>query len=592
MIIAMKKPLKIILIVIPAILLVLAALLLPRAVRHWQLNRALDQEHFEWIPARRGNIYDCEGNLIATTAPAYDIYLDCQLIDSQEVWKEKTLALAPKLAAILPERTAAGWWEYLQSGREKGNRYLKIAKDLSQQTRDSIARLPIFNMPSLRGGAIYEFHLKRSHPYDSLARRVIGYVRGENSHVGIEGYYDTYLRGTDGSKVIRSGWYKGERRQRVRGYSVPKNGADAKLTLSMPLQALADSALRAGIGDDLDISSGCVVVMEVKTGAIRAMVNLSRGKMSYESSRLRERYNDAIAHVYEPGDILQTMTLASLLRDGNLRSLNTTIPTRHGILPNMPQDVRLKDYERQYKTDSISVLDAFALSSRYAMAYMASEAYDKTRDYYTEGLRNFCLPKETVIGIEGLREVDITNPDGYYWDDATLSGMANGRGLTMAPLDILSFYNTIANKGCMVRPRLLDAIYNKTDTLVVHRRYTEVLRKEVFPAHVADSLTRALMAVTESGTGTRLRDARYAVAGKTGTSRQIIHIGFDEKGRMIDPYLDEQGRFQTAATFAGFFPADAPKYSIICVLYSVPCRKTYFGGMLPAQIVKDIVSGI
>ena len=572
---------------------VLAGYVMPRYIRHRRMLRALDQERFEWIPARRGNIYDCDGNLIATSQLVYDIHLDCQIIEDPEVWKEKTLALAPKLAALLPERTAAEWWEYLQLGRRNRNRYLKIAKDISPQKKDSIARLPIFNMPSLRGGAIYGTCLKRSYPYDSLARRVIGYVRpGDNGHIGVEGYYDYYLRGADGSKAFRSGWYKGERRQLVTGYTEPKNGADAKLNLSMPLQSLADSALRAGIGDDLDIASGCVVVMEVKTGAVRAMVNLSRGKMSYESSRLWERYNDAIAHSYEPGEVLQTMTLASLLRDGNLRSLNTKIPTRHGILPNMPQDVHVKDYERQFKTDSISILDAFALSSHYGMAYVATEAYDKSREYYTEGLRSFCIPKETVIGIEGLREVDITNPNGYYWEDTTLPGMANGHGLAMTPLDILSFYNTIANKGSMARPHLLHAIYNKTDSLVVHRRYTEVLRKEVFSAQVADSLTRALLAVTESGTGTRLRDARYPVAGKTGTARQIIRVHYDNKGRLIDPYHDEEGRFLTAATYAGFFPADDPKYSIICVLYSVPCRKTYYGGTLPAMVVKDIVDRI
>ena len=576
----MNKPLKITLIAVAsAFALFVCGSIIYRNIHRWQMYHALDQERVEWIPARRGNIYDCDGNLIATSQLVYDIHLDCQMIESPEEWNEKTLALAPKLAALLPERTAAEWWEYLQYGRNNSNRYLKIAKDVSPEMRDSIARLPVFNMPSLKGGAIYTSCQQRSHPYDSLARRVIGYVRpGDNGHIGIEGYYDYYLRGADGSKAIRSGWYKGERRHLVTGYT--------------PLQALADSALRAGIGDDLDIASGCVVLMEVKTGAIRAMVNLSRGKMSYESSRLWERYNDAIAHSYEPGEVLQTMTLASVLRDRNLTSLNTKIPTRHGILSNMPQDIHLKDYERQFKTDSISVLDGFALSSHYAMAFVATEAYDKARDYYTEGLRNFCLPKETVIGIEGLREVDITNPNGYYWEDTTLPGMANGHGLTMTPLDILSFYNTIANKGCMARPHLLHAIYNKTDSLVVHRRYTEILRKEVFSAQVADSLTRALLAVTESGTGTRLRDARYPVAGKTGTARQIVHVYYDDKGRLVNPYRDEQGRFQTAATYAGFFPADDPKYSIICVLYSVPCRKTYFGGTLPAMVVKDIVDRI
>ena len=153
------------------------------------MYRALDQERFEWIPASRGNIYDCDGNIIATSQLVYDIHLDCQIIEDPEVWKEKTLALAPKLAALLPERTAAEWWEHLQYGRQYDNRYLKIAKDVSPEMRDSIAKLPIFDMPSLKGGAIYTSCLRRSYPYDSLARRVIGYVRsGDNGHIGVEGY--------------------------------------------------------------------------------------------------------------------------------------------------------------------------------------------------------------------------------------------------------------------------------------------------------------------------------------------------------------------------------------------------------------------
>lgn len=364
------------------------------------------------------------------------------------------------------------------------------------------------------------------------------------------------------------------------------------ITLSMPMQALADSALRAGIGEDMDIASGCVVVMEVATGAIRAMVNLSRGTMPYDSDRLWERYNDAIAHSYEPGEVLQTMTLASVFRDGHLHSLSTKMPTSHGIRPYMSQDARLTNYERQSKTDSISVLDAFAISSHYGMARLATDAYEESTKYYATGLRHFCLPAKTDIGIEGLGEVDITNPEGVYWNDSTLSCMANGKCITMVPMDILSFYNTIANKGQMVQPYLLEKYWNNGDTTLCHSNGGDILRRDVLSGGVADSLTRALVAVTESGTGSVLKGARYPVAGKTGTARQVLRVSTDETGHPLDPYCDEEGRFQTAATYAGFFPAESPRYSIICVLYSRPCNKTYFGGTLPALIVKDFVDGI
>ena len=563
-----------------------------RLVNRMLLVSSLQEERVEIIPARRGDLFDCEGNLVAMSVPVYDVHLDCSIIESPVYWKEQTLALAPKLAALLPEHTAAEWWDYLQYGRQTGNRYLKIGKNLSPETKDSIARLPVFNLPPLKGGAIYTSGTRRVYPYDSLARRTLGYVREtQNIKVGIEGNYDFYLRGHDGSTTVRTGWYKGKKERLVTQTEKVYDGADGMITLSMPLQALADSALRAGIGDDLDIEAGCVILMEVETGCIRAMVNLSRGKMSYESTRLWERYNYAIGHSYEPGEVLQTMTLASLLRDGCLHSLETEMPTRHGILPDMPQDLQLKEYEREHRTDCISVADAFALSSHYGLAYLATEAYDASRKYYTESLRSMCLPYGLNISLKGLQEMDITRPGGYYWEPSTLSRIANGYAITMVPLDILSFYNTIANKGQMVRPHVMERVWEGSTT-VFNNPSGGVVRADVFSAAVADTLTRALMAVTESGTGSRLADARYPVAGKTGTARQIIQVHYNEKGQLIDPYHDDQGRFKTAATYAGFFPADAPKYSIICVLYSVPCRKTYFGGTLPALIVKDIINGI
>lgn len=559
-------------------------------IQRWRLLRSLDEERVYSIPARRGDIFDTDGNLIATSKIAYDIHLDCAMIDNQEEWRDKTLELAPKLSLLFPERNAAEWWQYLQNGKEKGKRYLSIAKGVDYRTKDSLASFPIFNMGKFKGGAIYDSYYAREYPYDSLARRVIGYTRpGLNSRVGIEGSMDCFLSGTEGKRTVRYGWVKGQRRNLETKMTPPQPGMDVKLSLSINMQALADSALRANIGNDYDIQSGCVVLMEVKTGAIRAMVNLSRGTASYETERLWERYNDAIAHHYEPGEVIQTMTLASVLRDRFVESIDENIPTCHGVLEYYPQDIHLLDYERSSRSNKISIREGFAISSRYTAGHLATTYYSDAAKYFAEGIRGFCYPEKANFDVEGFRPVDITNPEGYYWQNSSLPSLANGYCLTMTPLDILSFYNTIANHGQMVRPYLVQAI--GPDAALNKTHNTTLLKKDVLSAAVADTLKQALGYVVTEGTAQLLKNTKFPIAGKTGTAFQILNPN-NENRLPDDPYHDIAGRKKTAATFVGFFPADNPQYSIICVLFSKPCAQTYYGGRLPAQVVRDIVNAL
>ena len=554
----MKKPLKITLIILTSLtVLAVAGVGAYRYVGHRYDVKQQEKTRFS---GHRGDFYDTRGNLIVSTERLYGRYLDCLVVEDEEEWKQKTLVLAPGLASLFPERSAAEWWEYLQEGRRLGKRYLPIARGLSKQQEDSLKALPLFNESPFRGGGIIKSYLQRTYPYDSLARRTLGYVKGGIA-IGIEGKYNKLLPG-----------WKNE------------HARDLHLTLDMSLQQVADSALRAAMGDDTHLQAGCVLVMDVRSGALRAMVNLSRGVPSHEHPRLWERYNDAIAHLYEPGEVLQTMALVSALRDGNLHSLDETIPTHHGELKHYQADPRIREYEVENNATDISVLKGFCLSSHYVMAYLTTRHYDAFHRYYVESVRNYCLPESVDLDIEGLRPVDITNPGGYYWTHSTLASLANGFSLVMAPLDILSFYNTIANKGTMVKPFLVEAI---GDSLVS----PVILKEDVIPPFVADTLTRALRQVVLDGTAVRLKKARYPVAGKTGTASQIIKP-YDEKGLASDPYHDKDGRHSTAATFAGFFPADDPQYSIVCTIFSNPCEKTYFGGGLPVQVALDVVNSI
>lgn len=557
-------------------------------IAHWRFIRSMDEEVRYILPASRGDIYDANGKVIATSKEAYDVNLDCAIIQDNAEWKEKTLDLAPQLAALFPERGAAEWWDYLQDGRSRNKRYLRIAKGILPEKKDSMARLPIFDMKPLEGGAIYESYQVRVYPYDSLARRTIGYSRpGGERKVGIEGKWDESLRGTDGYSVYKYNRIEGRGHKKETERVEAIAGFDVHTTLSMPIHAVADSALRAVLNAEEELESGCLILMEVHTGAIRAMVNLSKGMRGYDSGKAWERYNSAIASLYEPGEVLQTMTLASILRDGYMHSLDETVPTNHGILPDYQQDLHLLDYERSNRADCISLKEGLAQSSKYVFGKLATDYYSGSKVYFTEGIGTWCLPDGFSFDILGFQNVDITNPEGLYWKSGTLPSVANGYALVMTPLDILSFYNTIANRGNMVQPYLVETLQRGKDNYYQHM--TSILKSHAMAPAVADTLTKALRYVTTDGTGRRLQDAKVPVAGKTGTARQILNP-YDEHGLSDDPYHDNEGRQKTVATYAGFFPADAPQYSVICVLYSYPSRKTFFGGTYPALVVRELVN--
>ena len=563
-------------------------ILIHRRAARWRFLRSMEAEVRYTLTAPRGDIYDANGDVIATSKDVYDVHLDCAIIQGEAEWKEKTLDLAPQLAAMFPERGAAEWWDYLQDGRNKNKHYLRIAKGISPEKKDSLARLPVFDMRPLEGGAIYESYQVRVYPYDSLARRVIGYsLPGGERRIGIEGRWDADLRGTDGYSVYKYNRMEGRGHMKETERVEAVAGMDVHTTLSMPIQMRADSALRSVLNGDEDLESGCLILMEVHTGAIRAMVNLSKGKRNYDSGKAWERYNHAIASSYEPGEVLQTMTLASVLRDGYKQSLDEVVPTSHGILPDYPQDRHLVDYERSRGTDRISLKEGLALSSKYVFGKLATEYYSGSELYYTEGIGDWCLPDGFDFDVLGFRKVIMTNPEGPYWKGSTLPSLANGHAMVMTPLDILSFYNTIANRGTMVQPYLVEAVQRGKGTYYQHM--TGVLKAHAMALAVADTLSRALRYVTTDGTGRRLQDAKVPIAGKTGTSRQILNP-YDEHGLAEAPYHDKEGRWKTASTYAGFFPADDPRYSVVCVLFSYPCQKTFFGGTYAGRVVKDLVN--
>ena len=547
----------------------------------------------------RGNIIDCNGRLLAMSYPIYDIHMDCTVMKAEygkmknrekgqmkeQEWLDKARLLSQGLAELVPGTNAEKIFNQIKDSRARGRKYLMVAKGVDRSTMLKIKALPLYKEGANKGGMIVETRNVRKYPYGKLARRTIGFVRDNKGlpeeeikgNPGLEGRYDAILHGKDGREYLKQ-----TDRGRVRNYDSSYvravDGKDLRTTLNIDYQDVADRALRERIDSLDDLSGACLVLMEVKTGAIRAMVNLSRDPN--RGNAFEEITNFAIGRRCEPGSVFKTVTLLSVMSDGIYKSLDETIPTNHGIVKNtrMKQDVHILDWEREHKTKEISILDGFKISSNYVFGTLAVQNYASNPRQYVEKVYSYGLGDSFDFDLEGLLTPLIPDPKSKTWSNTTLGTMGFGYATEETPLHILTFYNAIANKGRMVKPYLVEDI-EKAGT-IIDRRGPSVLNASICSRAIADTMTRALLSVTEEGTARRLKSAKCKVAGKTGTSFATFENG---------QYSDAAGRRQYQGTFVGYFPAEDPQYSVICAVYSKPTRTSYQGGGIPAAVIKTLV---
>lgn len=521
----------------------------------------------------RGNILDCKGRLLAMSYPVYILHMDCT-VGKEDEWQEKLPELAEGLHGIFPERTAAQYCKMIRLAREAGQRYLVIGRPVDHKTLGKVKALPLYREGRNKGGLIIEQKNTRRYPYGTLARRTIGFVRESNpgvsnNLVGIEGKFNDVLHGKDGKEWFRQ-TDKGKVVQNFdSAYVKAVDGKDIITTIDIDYQEMADNALRAQIDGNSDIEGACLVLMEVRTGAIRAMVNL---KHNPSTGRFEEIENMAVGKRHEPGSVFKTVTLMSVLSDHYIDSLNTLIPTNHGRIPEARvDDQHIRDHELKDHTSTISVIDGFKISSNYVFAKLALDNYGKNVDKLMKHFKEYGLTEKFDFDLDGLQTPNIPRPE----HPTDLARVGYGYATELTPLQVLTYYNAIAGKGRMMKPYLVEG--------------PEVLDRSICSQAVADTLTRALKAVTEDGTAKwSLLGCKVPVAGKTGTS-----FGTFPKGqRGADPYHDPSGRRKYQGTFVGFFPADDPKYSVISTVYSYPTIRSYQGGGIPARAIKTLIDNI
>lgn len=572
-------------------------------VRYFQPTRYRQTEKPE-----RGTIMDCNGKLLAISTPMYNIHMDCTVRkeefakaktarkrDSLENdWKKKARQLSNELPKVLAKdgKDADYYYNLIISNREsnlKGRKNVPITRNIDHQTYLQLKELPLFREGRFKSGMIKTEIETRQYPYGSLAGRVIGDVRinkenpEESRFLGIEGQYDYILHGIEGSQ-----WMKRTDRGSIvdQDSAIVKvvHGQDIRTTLDINIQDIADRALRRYIAEDEAIEGGCVVVMDVKTGAVRAMVNLLKNS----KGELGENFNMAIGRPGEPGSIFKAVTLATLLEDGKV-TLETRIPTNHGKMSDLHKindDQYIKDYEKRNGTDKISVLDGFKISSNYVFRRLTIDNYQDDPQGFINRLYEYRLNDSYEFDLteKGGTKSRIQDSDSKYY----LASAAIGYSIMETPLNMVTFYNAIANNGKMMKPYLIESY--EVEGEPVRKFGPEILNGSVFSKATADTLTRALKMVTLEGTATRLKNARCVVAGKTGTARTVLNA--NEKPLKRDPYVSENGERKYQATFVGFFPADEPKYTAIVVVYTKLTRGSVYGGVIPAKTFKEIVDNV
>lgn len=511
-------------------------------------NAKKKKERIVKIAAMRGEIKDADGNALVTSVPYYELRMDPTVVKSK-LFKDSLSALCKGLASIFPEHDQLSLMTKLQQARNKGNRYLKIEAGVPHDVLEQVKELPIFNMGKNKGGLIAVRTIKRNRSKGVMAARTLGYVR-ENAQVGIEAAYNDYLAGKDGEIVLTK--LGGVWRPISGGVDKdPVDGADVYTTIDSDIQEVAENELMKQLKAQ-GAKHGSVVVMEVETGYVKAIANLSIGK----DSTYYERYNHAIGRATEPGSTFKLASLMALLEDGKVR-----------LTDSVYADGVYKFYDRKLHDSrpggygKISVQRAFEVSSN-VMAKIVNDKYKQNPQAYIDRIKSFGVAEPLGVSIRGEGEPFIKNQGDKGWSGVSLPWISIGYESKLTPLQTLSLYNAVANNGRMMKPQFVKEV--KSNGKVLQYNDPVVLKESICSKRTIKDLQQCLEGVVERGTGKALKSANFKIAGKTGTAR--IAQGSAGYGN------DSEIKYQ--ASFAGYFPADNPKYSCIVVI-AAPSKNIY-----------------
>jgi len=523
--------------------------------------------------AARGDILSDDGRILASSVPYYTVYMDTRSSGMADTtWANGINGLCRGLSRYVGGNTPEGWKTALTNARKRGDRYYLIKRHVSYETLKHLKELPIFRHGKFRGGIMYQPENRRIMPNGLLAKRTIGYITEDTlaNIVGIEGSFNSYLAGKDGLKVQQrltgGAWIDVDNLETVHA----RPGHDIVTTIDLDLQDATENALYKQLSRH-KAHHGCAVVMEVKTGDIKAIANLEIGS----DGQYHETYNYAVGESTEPGSTFKLMSMIVALEDGVI-DLNDTINTGDGTV--RYYDKVIRDHEEE-GLGKITAREVFEHSSNVGTAKIINENYKDNPRRYIDRLYSMQINKPLDLQIKGEGKPVIRGPGDKLWSGISLPMMSHGYEVQMTPLQILTFYNAVANNGKMVKPRFVSEVRDGNRT--VKSFDSEVITNAICSKSTVRKAQSLLEGVVENGTAKNLKNSNYKIAGKTGTA-QIANAKHGYRSG---------SRISYQASFVGYFPADDPLYSCIVVV-NAPSNWVYYGNVVSGPVFKEIADKV
>lgn len=540
--------------------------------------RKLSQEKTvknDTIFANRGNVYAADGNLLATSMSKYTIRMDVMVVQS-EVFEKNIRALSEALSNMLG-KSANYYQKRIRQAKKQKNRYLLIARNVGYNDCMKMREFPIFKEGIYRGGFIAEQSTVRVHPIGKIAARTIGYDNKKGG-AGIEGAFAEYMEGENGwrlkQKIAKGQW----RPINDVNEKEPIDGSDVITTIDVNIQDITHHALLSKL-EYLEADHGCAVVMEVETGEVKAIANLGRTS----KGKYYEKRNYAVWESHEPGSTFKLASLMAALED-KVADTSDVVDCEKGkifINNRKVEDSKVGGHGK------ISLARVFEVSSNVGIVKTIQKHYDENPKKFIKRIKSFGLDELTGVKIKGEGKPYIPNPSEKSWSPISLEWMAWGYGIHLTPLQTLAFYNAVANNGKLVKPFFVKEL--RVGGKVEERFGTVVLKDKIASQTTINKVRKVMENTVQNGTAKNVYSSNFSMAGKTGTAKKWIPKHKDKNGKTVYGHYSNK---KYVASFAGFFPADNPKYSCIVVVHSPKKEKGYYGAIAAAPIFKDIAQKI
>ncbi|MDD2381214.1 MAG: penicillin-binding protein [Mariniphaga sp.] len=527
------------------------------------------------VDPTRGNICADDGSVLATSVPGYYVRIDLAAEGVKRVYSQESDSLAYYLSRFFENASRSEYNQRLNAAFRNGNRgFMLTPRKIDYQELQQMKKFPILRRGRFGGGMIIEQENQRITPLGSLGLRTIGDlnkgayggVHGNIGYTGLEGAYEQYLKGKEGISYrenLSGRWV-------TRTEIEPEDGMDVITTLNVKLQDIAESALRRNL-EKHDADWGTAILMEVETGEIKAIANLGREKDGYT-----ENYNYALGNqgCYEPGSTFKLVSLMAAMEDGLIDTCDV-YDTGNGVWEYFGRSIYDSDY-RYGGHGKMTVMKIFEKSSNVGVAKIITSAYERNPKKFVDRIYGFGLNKPLGLELKGEGKPFFKYPGDPDWWGTTLAWMSYGYESKMTPLQILTFYNAVANDGRMVKPMLVREIRDKG--MLVRQFKTEVLNPMIATRETVGKAQKMLEAVCETGTGRSLQNPWFKLAGKTGTAQVATGTSGYQKGMYL-------------ASFAGYFPVDDPKFSLIVTINN-PRGGAYYGGSVAGPVFKEIAERV